>query len=130
MKNQNSKFPNVIRKLQQRLVRENRHETDSKQTKYPPKLGQLFGFYAPPKKNVRQGWIQIHRVKKICSTEHRLKSWAKNVGQTNRKVLELTEPLCTIDYDEWDNMGGLKKKQGTYTSNLDNTSRKRKHCSW
>ena len=100
-------------------------ETDPKQTKYPPKLGQLFGFYAPPKKNVREGWIQIHRVKEICSTEHRVKSWTKNVGQTNRKVLILTEPLCTINYNEWNNMGGLKKQQGTYTSNLNNTSRKR-----
>ena len=101
-------------------------ETDPKRTNFPPKKGQLFGFYAPPKKGVRKGWIQIHRVKEICSTQNRPSSWSKNVGQTDRKVLILTEPLCTIGYDEWNEMGGLKKQQGTYTSSLDKSARHKK----
>ena len=99
-------------------------EADPKVSNYPPILGQLFAFYAPPKKNVRKGWVQIHRVKKIRSTKYRLLSWSKNVGQTDRKVLSLTKPLYKMTFAEWDLMGGLKKQQGTYTSYLNKTSRK------
>jgi len=36
-------------------------------------------------------------------------------GQTDRKVLLLTDPLLKMTYDEWVSIGGFKKHQGTYT---------------
>ena len=102
-------------------------EADPKTSKFPPKVGQLFGFYFPPKKGVRAGHIIIHRVTNILGSEYRNPSWSTNVGQGDRKVLALTQPLRRIEFLEWDQLGGLKKKQGTYTSNLnDNTPRKKK----
>ena len=81
-------------------------------TNLRPKKGQLFAFYFP---NIK---ITFHRVTEILEPTNRLESWSENVGQTNRKVLMLTNPLKTFTYEEWCNIGGQRKKQGTYTSDL------------
>ena len=83
-------------------------------TNLRPKEGQPFGFYFPGIK------ITFHRVIEILEPTNRLDSWSENVGQTNRKVLMLTKPLKTFTYEEWCNIGGQRKKQGTYTSDLNN----------
>jgi len=81
--------------------------------KLSPKIGQLFGFYFPKKKMI------IHRVIDILSPIHRLPTWSLNVGQSNRQVLKLSEPLKEFTFEEWCLIEGHKKQQGTFTSNLD-----------
>ena len=57
--------------------------------------------------------VEICQVIKICSPEHRLESWSDNVGQSTRNVLELTNVITTLSWDEWISNGGHSKVQGT-----------------
>lgn len=75
-------------------------------------VGQLFVFFFPQKK------VVIHRIESIHDPTHRLPSWTKNVGQSNRNVLKLSEKLREFTMDEWQRIGGQMKQQGTYTSDL------------
>ena len=74
----------------------------------------LFAFFFPKNK------VVIHKILEIHNPSHRLPSWTKNVGQSDRNVLELSEPLKEFTMDEWKAIGGQMKQQGTYTSDLNN----------
>jgi hypothetical protein len=76
-------------------------------------VGEYFGFYFYGIK------VVIHKITAVKETNERLPSWSSNVGQGNRKVLELTEPVEVIDWDTWISIGGAKRCMGTYrTTNL------------
>ena len=77
-------------------------------------VGHLFAFFFPKDK------VVIHKILEIHNPSHRLPSWTKNVGQSDRNVLELSEPLKEFTMDEWRAIGGQMKQQGTYTSDLNN----------
>ena len=57
--------------------------------------------------------IQFHTITRIAETSERLDTWAKNVGQGNRKVLFLSKPIYEMDWDEWIILGGAHKVQGS-----------------
>jgi hypothetical protein len=46
----------------------------------------------------------------------RLPSWSKNVGQGDRNVLALSQPMLEISWIEWQLMNGPESKMGTYTT--------------
>lgn len=60
----------------------------------------------------------IHKITSIKDPKERLPSWSKNVGQGDRKVLELSEPICEFTWEEWLAMRGPLKRQGTYRTLL------------
>jgi hypothetical protein len=75
--------------------------------------GEYFGFYFYGIK------VIIHKITAVKSADERLPSWYDNVGQGDRKVLELSEPIEVIDWDTWVSVGGAKRCMGTYrTTNL------------
>ena len=76
-------------------------------------IGEYFGFLFYGNK------VVIHIIKSIKNKNERLPSWSNNVGQGDRRVLELTYPLFEIDWCTWILIGGCKKCMGTYrTTNL------------
>lgn len=76
-------------------------------------IGDYFGFLFYNKK------VQIHVITAIASPSDRLPSWSANVGQSDRRVLELSVPLLEIDWETWIRIGGCKRCMGTYrTTNL------------
>ena len=74
----------------------------------PTKLaGGAFGF-------VRNSiYVDIHIVTHVKSTDDRLDSWSRNVGQGDRNVLYLTPRIMRIDWKTWVEIGCLRKVQGT-----------------
>jgi hypothetical protein len=60
--------------------------------------------------------VVIHRIKNVKPPSSRLPSWSKNVGQGDRNVLELSEPLKEIGWIEWQLLNGPESKMGTYTT--------------
>jgi hypothetical protein len=81
------------------------------------KVGEYFAFYFHGIK------VIIHKIIGVKSPIHRLPSWSKNVGQGDRNVLELSEPLQTIKWSEWQLLDGPESKMGTYTTKDLKTSR-------
>ena len=71
------------------------------------KAGGLFAFV---QNNLQ---VEICQITGVFSPEKRLPSWSENVGQTNRNVLELTNVIITLSWDEWISHGGHKRVQGT-----------------
>ena len=67
--------------------------------------------------------VVIHKIKNVKPPSCRLPSWSKNVGQGDRNVLELSEPLKEIGWTEWQLLNGPESKMGTYTT--DNLKSKR-----
>lgn len=45
--------------------------------------------------------VIFHRIIKILDPEHRLESWQNNVGQTDRKVLLLSDEHFILDWEVW-----------------------------
>ena len=76
--------------------------------------GEYFAYYFHGKK------VVIHRILEVKSPTERLPSWSRNVGQGNRNVLELSDPLLTIPWSKWQELGGPESKQGTYRTELFN----------
>ena len=60
--------------------------------------------------------VVIHKILAVKPPSSRLASWSKNVGQENRNVLELSEPLREIGWVDWQLMNGPESKMGTYTT--------------
>lgn len=79
--------------------------------------GEYFGFCFNDDKMI------IHRILEVKSPTERLPSWSRNVGQGNRNVLELSDPLLTIPWSKWQEMGGPENKMGTYRTELSNKKR-------
>jgi hypothetical protein len=71
-------------------------------------VGEYFGFYFYGNK------VIIHKITSIKNPEERLLSWARNVGQGDRRVLELSDPLFEIDWNTWILIGGAKRSMGTF----------------
>ena len=71
------------------------------------KAGGVFAFVHNNQK------VEICQVTGVFDPSNRLPSWSENVGQTNRNVLELTNVLMTLTWDEWITHGGHRKVQGT-----------------
>jgi hypothetical protein len=82
------------------------------------KVGEYFGFYFYGIK------VIIHRITGVKDSTERLPSWSRNVGQGDRKVLELSDSLFEIDWDTWISIGGAKRCMGTYrTTELEQNHR-------
>ena len=45
--------------------------------------------------------VIFHKIIKILDPEHRLESWQNNVGQTDRKVLLLSDKHFILDWEVW-----------------------------
>tara|TARA_B100000497_G_scaffold127805_1_gene171078 strand:- start:2673 stop:3152 length:480 start_codon:yes stop_codon:yes gene_type:complete len=74
----------------------------------PTKLvGGAFGFVHNGK------FVDIHKITKICGADERLESWSKNVGQTDRNVLMLSERIMRLPWNKWIELGCPSKIQGT-----------------
>jgi hypothetical protein len=74
------------------------------------KEGEYFAFYFH---GIR---VVIHKIKSVKPPSCRLPSWSKNVGQGDRNVVELSEPLKEIGWTEWQLLNGPESKMGTYTT--------------
>jgi len=74
------------------------------------KEGEYFAFYFH---GIR---VIIHKIKSVKPPSCRLSSWSKNVGQGDRNVVELSEPLKEIGWTEWQLLNGPESKMGTYTT--------------
>jgi hypothetical protein len=74
------------------------------------KIGDYFGFY------FRGMRVVIHQIVDVKPPSERLPSWSKNVGQCDRNVLALSQPMLEISWIEWQLMGGPESKMGTYTT--------------
>ena len=61
--------------------------------------GDMFGF------RHHEDRVEIHQVKEVNSSDHRLPSWSRNVGHSKRNVLILTNPLCVIPWEDWEKFG-------------------------
>jgi hypothetical protein len=81
---------------------------DSKYNK--AKAGEYFAFMFYGTK------VIIHKILAVKSPSERLPSWSQNVGQTDRNVLELSDPLKEILWDEWLENDGPLAHMGTYTT--------------
>jgi hypothetical protein len=60
------------------------------------KVNDYFAFFLVESKKKPIGSLILHKILNIKSPENRLSSWHNNIGQANRNVLILSEPLCEI----------------------------------
>jgi len=74
------------------------------------KAGEYFAFYFHGMR------VVIHKILDVKPPSERLPSWSKNVGQGDRNVLVLSQPMLEITWIEWQLMGGPESKMGTYTT--------------
>jgi hypothetical protein len=58
-------------------------------------------------------FVVIHIVLDIIDQNNRLKSWSKNVGQGDRNVLYLSNPIIKMSWENWIHLKCPKKVQGT-----------------
>lgn len=83
------------------------------------KPGELFAFFFPRAKKPKcDGKVIIHKIITVQSCDHRLSSWSTWVGQNNRNVLELSQPIKVYTMIEWEQLCGPMKRMGTYTTDL------------
>jgi hypothetical protein len=71
------------------------------------KAGGIFAFVHNDNK------VEICQVTGVFDPDSRIPSWSENVGQTNRNVLELTDVIMTLTWDEWISHNGHRRVQGT-----------------
>ena len=57
--------------------------------------------------------VTFHIITDILPPSQRLSTWSSNVGQTDRNVLYISDPILTIPWDCWLSLGCPKKIQGT-----------------
>lgn len=60
--------------------------------------------------------VVIHKIESVQPPSCRLPSWSRNVGQGDRNVVELSDPLKEIGWTEWQLLNGPESKMGTYTT--------------
>jgi hypothetical protein len=82
-------------------------------TKYnsTKKAGGMFAFVQNGVK------AQICQIVNIYPPKSRLSSWSANIGQSDRNVLELTDILVELTWDEWISNGGHTNVMGTTNVN-------------
>ena len=71
-------------------------------------VGDYFGFL------FYNNSVHVHVITAIKSPSDRLPSWSANVGHSDRRVLELSDPVLSIDWETWIRVGGCKRCMGTY----------------
>jgi hypothetical protein len=62
------------------------------------KKNQYFAFYFYGKK------VVLHRIEAVKSTAERLETWHANIGQNDRQVLELSEPIKEFSWEQWNSV--------------------------
>lgn len=86
---------------------------DTKFNKAKP--GEYFAFFHHKNK------VVIHRILAVKPPSQRLPSWSSNVGQGDRNVLELSDPLIEISWKNWIENGMSPVCMGTCrTTDLSN----------
>jgi len=60
--------------------------------------------------------VIIHKIIAVKPPTDRLPSWSENVGQTDRNVVELSEPLIEFTWQQWLENDGPESHLGTYTT--------------
>jgi len=88
------------------------------------KVNDYFAFFLVESKKRPIGNVVIHKILNIKSPEHRLSSWHDNIGQSNRNVLILSEPICEISMKKWKDLNGKMKHMGTYSTQLNENIKK------
>jgi superfamily I DNA/RNA helicase len=88
---------------------------DSRYNKAKP--NEYFAFY------FHGARVVIHKIENVQPPSCRLPSWSRNVGQGDRNVVELSEPLKEIGWTEWQLLNGPESKMGTYTTDDVESSR-------
>ena len=61
-------------------------------------------------------YVDIYQISKVLKPTARLSSWSKNIGQTDRQVVYLNNPL-RIDWETWLSLDGFKRCMGTGSIN-------------
>jgi len=72
-------------------------------------IGNYFAFYFHGKKLI------FHKIIDIKGPEYKYSDWNYDSGQS-KNILILSQPLFTINWDEWELLNGPTSKMGTYTS--------------
>jgi len=85
------------------------------------KIGEYFAFYFHGMR------VVIHKILDVKPPSARLPSWSRNVGQGDRNVVELSQPMLEISWIEWQMMNGPESKMGTYTTTDLSSSSPRLH---
>lgn len=60
--------------------------------------------------------VNIYEVSRVLKPSSRLPTWSKNIGQSDRQVVYLDNPL-RVEWDKWLSLGGFKRCMGTGTIN-------------
>jgi len=73
------------------------------------KVGHLFAFYFHNEK------VVLHRILEIRSSEDKHRHWSY-LGDQERNILLLSDPLHTIPWEEWVVLRGPQSRMSTYTT--------------
>jgi len=57
--------------------------------------------------------VQFHKITRVADPTERLEAWSANVGQGNRNVLFLSLPIYEMNWNEWIELDGASKVQGS-----------------
>lgn len=60
--------------------------------------------------------VQVYSITEVLKPSQRLPSWSMNIGQRDRRVVYLENPI-TIDWDTWLSLDGYKRCMGTTNVN-------------
>tara|TARA_B100001094_G_C17852995_1_gene633579 strand:+ start:348 stop:758 length:411 start_codon:yes stop_codon:yes gene_type:complete len=80
------------------------------------KVGDVFAFTKYKQE------VQFHKIQQVYDPVLRLPSWRQNVGQQNRNVLFLSDPICTMSWEEWISLNGAKRIMGTVVAKKEKSS--------
>jgi hypothetical protein len=72
-------------------------------------IGNYFAFYFHGEKLI------FHKIIDIKGPEYKYSDWNYDAGQS-KNILILSQPLFTINWNEWELLNGPQKKMGTYTT--------------
>ncbi len=60
--------------------------------------------------------VDVYQISQVLKPADRLPTWSRNIGQTDRQVVYLNNPL-RIDWDTWLSLDGFKRCMGTGSIN-------------
>ena len=60
--------------------------------------------------------VQVYSITEVLKPSQRLPSWSMNIGQRDRLVVYLENPI-TIDWETWLSLDGYKRCMGTTNVN-------------
>lgn len=61
----------------------------------------------------REGKVMFYEITGTHDPSCRLASWSKNIGQSGRRVLDLSKKICECDWKTWLSLGGHRKVLGS-----------------